>query len=153
MVNIGGRTLDPDYKAKGLRKYTYFKPWGGVMPVIYGLWENREEILAKKEIILFEGAKSVLIADTWGIHNTAAIMTSHLAPFQFRILISLGVRIVFALDAEVDIRQDVNIKKLLPYAQVEWVRNFNDLLAPKDSPVDRGREVFDILYQERVRLV
>ena len=151
IINVGGRTLDPNYKEKKLRKYTYFKPLG-VLDTIYGFSENRDEILEKKEIILFEGAKSVMLADTWGIRNTGAILTSHLNPNQFKLLIKMGVRIVFALDAEVDIREDINIKKLIPYAQVEWVMNRRRLLEEKDAPVDKGLEVFKTLYNERRRL-
>lgn len=151
IINVSGRTLDPDYKAKKLRKYTYFKPLG-IFDTIYGLSENYDAIKEQREIILFEGAKSVMLADTWGIHNTGAICTSHLNPYQFKILIKLGVRIVFALDAEVDIRDDPNIMKLRPYAQVEWVCNRRDLLGEKDAPVDKGLDVFQTLYDERRRL-
>lgn len=151
IINVCGRTLDPDYKAHKQRKYTYFKPLG-TLDTIYGFAENKEEILREKEIILFEGAKSVMIADGWGIKNAGAILTSHLNPAQFKLLIRLGVRVVFALDAEVDIREDANIKKLLPYVNVEWVRNIRNLLDDKDAPVDKGLEVFQTLYNERRRL-
>lgn len=36
IVNVGGRTLDPQYKEKKLRKYTYFYQWG-CLDTIYGL--------------------------------------------------------------------------------------------------------------------
>ena len=152
IINIGGRTLDPKWKEKKLRKYTYFRGWDGGMNVIYGLWENMDFIREKREIILFEGAKSVMIADGWGIKNTGAILTSHLNPCQFQLLIRLGVTVVFALDAEIDIREDVNIRKLLPYVRVEWVRNRRGLLDEKDAPVDKGPGVFQTLYEERGRL-
>lgn len=151
IVNVAGRTIDPDFKEKKLRKYTYFKPLG-MLDTIYGLFENKEEILKKREIILFEGAKSVMLARGWGIKNTGAVLTSHLNPQQFQILIKLGVRVVFALDSDVDISRDVNIRRLLPYTQVEWVRNRNGLLEDKDAPVDKGFDVFKKLYEERVRL-
>ena len=151
-VNISGRTLDPDFKEKGLRKYTYFYPWGGAMNVVYGLWENREEILAKKEIILFEGCKSVLLADTWCVRNTGALLTSHVSQYQLRILAKLGVRTVFALDKDVDIFEDRQIKLLKRYLNVEYLLDTDDLLGPKDAPVDRGKEVFLKLYQQRRRM-
>lgn len=151
IINVCGRTLDPQFKEKKLRKYTYFKPLG-LLDTIYGLSENMEYIRQKKEVILFEGAKSVMIADGWGIKNTGAILTSHLNPYQFQLLIRLGVTVVFALDAEVDIREDQNIRKLMPYVRVEWVRNKDGLLGDKDAPVDRGFEVFQKLYEERRRL-
>ena len=149
IISVCGRTCDPDFKQKGIRKYTYFQSIGTV-DTLYGFSENREHILSSGEIILFEGAKSCLMAAGWGIRNTSAILTSHLSVPQFRFLLSLSsfhsVRIVFALDSDVDIEQDENIRRLLGYARVEWLRNADGLLAPKDSPVDKGEEVFRKLY-------
>lgn len=150
IVNIGGRTLDPDWKAKGQRKYCYFYPWG-TMDTIYGLAENMEEIKKKGEVIIFEGCKSVLIADTWGIKNTAAILTSHVNPAQMKILAKLGCRVVFALDKEVNVREDHNITKLKQYVTVEYLWDKENLLDAKDAPVDKGGDVFGKLYNDRCR--
>ena len=103
-----------------MRKYTYLSGWGE-MSVIYGLFENMEEILKKKEIIIFEGCKSVLLARSWGIRNTGALLTSHLNPAQMKLLAKLGVKVVFALDKEVNIKKDHNINKLKQYVNVEYV--------------------------------
>lgn len=151
IVNIGGRTLDPLWKEKKLRKYTYFHPWGGSMNTIYGIAENMKYILQKREIILFEGCKSILLADGWNIKNTGAILTSHLSPNQLKILAKLGCRVVFALDKDVNIRDDHNIKKLKQYVNIEYIYDFSGLLAEKDSPVDKGREVFMTLYNQRLK--
>lgn len=148
IVNIGGRTLDENYKEKKLRKYTYFMQWGE-LNVIYGLSDNMEYIKEKREIILFEGCKSVLIADTWGVRNTGAILTSHLNPNQLKLLISLGCRVVFALDKDVNIRKDYNISKLRQFATVEYIYDKNNLLKEKDSPVDEGFDTWQQLYNER----
>ena len=150
IVNIGGRALDPEWKEKGLRKYTYFYGWG-TMDTIYGIFDNLDEILKKREVILFEGCKSVLLADTWGIKNTGAILTSHLNPHQMKILARLGCRVVFALDKEVRIREDHNIQKLKNYVEVEYLWDREDLLDDKDAPVDKGAEVFKKLYEGRLR--
>lgn len=150
MVNIGGRTLDPGWKEKDLRKYTYFSSWGE-MDVIYGLFENMEEILAKHEVILFEGCKSVLLAYSWGIRNTGALLTSHLNPAQMKVLARLGVRVVFALDKDVQIRKDHNIRRLKQYVNVEYLWDKDNLLYEKDAPVDKGLNVFETLYRQRLR--
>lgn len=150
IVNIGGRTLDPEWKAKGLRKYNYFFQWG-TMDTIFGLFENIDEILKRREVILFEGCKSVLLADTWGIKNAGAILTSHLNPHQMKILARLGCRVVFALDKDVRIREDHNIQKLKNYVEVEYLWDKEDWLDEKDAPVDKGAEVFKKLYEGRLR--
>lgn len=150
--NVGGRTIDPDWKAKKLRKYTYFYSWENGMSLIYGLFENKDAILAANEIIIFEGCKSVLLANTWGIRNTGALLTSHLSKAQMLILISLGVRVVFALDKDVSIRDDKNIISLKKYVSVEYIKDLCGLLNDKDSPVDKGYDVFQRLYSERMRV-
>lgn len=149
IINVSGRTVDPKWKEKGLRKYTYFKPLGA-LETIYGFAENRDEILRKKEIILFEGAKSVMMADTWGIRNCGAVLTSHLSAFQMKFLAKLGVRVVFALDKEVPIREDQNITKLKRYTTVEYIWDRDNLLDEKMAPVDAGREVWERLYETRL---
>lgn len=149
IVNIGGRTLDEDWKEKKLRKYTYFMPWGE-LKTIYGFSENLESIKKQGEIILFEGCKSVLLADTWGIHNAGAILTSHLNSNQMKLLIGLGCRVVFALDKDVSIRNDRNIGRLKQFVNVEFIWDGAGLLDEKDSPVDKGPEVWKKLYEGRL---
>lgn len=151
IVNIGGRALDPDWKERGERKYTYFYKWGTI-DTIYGVSDNMQDILNMKQVIIFEGCKSVLLADTWGIHNTGAILTSHLSTNQFKILIRLGCDVVFALDKDVDVRQDKNVKKLTQYTNVYYIRDTKGLLDAKDSPVDKGEEVFRELLNNKFKL-
>lgn len=149
IINVGGRTLDSQWKEKKLRKYTYFKQWGE-LNTIYGLAENMDFIKEKREIILFEGCKSVLLADTWGIRNTGAILTSHLNPNQMKILIHLGCKVVFALDKDVYIRDDYNIRRLKQFVKVEYIWDKWGLLDEKDAPVDKGLDVWKKLYEGRL---
>lgn len=150
IVNIGGRTLDPDFKAKGIRKYTYFKKWKdiGGMKIVFGLYENMSEIKKRGEVIVFEGLKSVLLARDYGFKNCGALLTSHCNPEQLKILAKLGVNVVFALDKDADPTKDHNIQKLRRYVSVSYLFDFKNLLGEKDSPVDRGSNVFKTLYEE-----
>lgn len=150
IINVCGRTLDPLYKEHGLRKYTYFKPLG-TLDTLYGLSDNIQSIQQKKEVIVFEGAKSVMKAYSWGFDNSVAVLTSHVNDRQFAILLKLGVRVVFALDADIDIREDKNIMRLRPYTCVEWITDWEDLLLAKEAPVDEGKEVFQHLYEQRIK--
>jgi len=151
IISVKGRTLDPDYKKKKLRKYTYFQTIGDI-DFIFGYLEHLNSIKSKNEIILFEGEKSVLHAETWGIENTGAILTSHLNPLQLPILIKLGVNVVFALDKEVDIHKDENIRKLSHFVRIEYIKDTEGLIGEKDSPVDAGEDVWNRLYERRKRL-
>lgn len=147
IVNIGGRTLDPDFKAKGIRKYTYFMTWGGSMGIVFGLFDNMEFIKQKREVILFEGMKSVMLARGYGFKNCGAILTSHLNPQQKIILAKLGVSVCFALDKEIDVREDKNITSLKKYVNVSYIYDTKKLLGAKDAPVDKGEDVFRYLYE------
>lgn len=149
IINVHGRTIDPEWKEKKLRKYTFFFSQGSVN-TIYGLWENREEIMKSRTLLLFEGEKSVYQTHGWDIRNTGALLTSHLSDNQFQILIRLGLRkVIFALDSDIDIRTDKNIKRLCRYTQVCWIKSNKDL-PPKFSPVDQGRETFEYLMERRL---
>lgn len=86
-----------------------------------------------------------------GLKSCGALLTSHVNPNQLKILIRLGCRVVFALDKDVNITADRNIQKLKKYVNVEYFRDTNGLLDAKDSPVDKGKEVFKSLYERRVR--
>lgn len=152
IISVCGRTCDPHYKEKRIRKYTYFQSIGTI-DALYGFSDCKQDILDAREVVIFEGAKSCMKAEGWGIRNTGALLTSHLSTNQLHFLIRLssfhGVRMVFALDSDVDITKDENILRLMRYARVEWVQNRDGLLDDKDSPADKGEEVFRTLYQKR----
>lgn len=148
IVNVGMRTLDPNFKEKGISKYGYRHGWGGQMAVVYGLYENGDAISQKHEVILFEGMKSVLLARGFGFKNTGALLTSHLNPSQMKILARLGADVVFALDEEINVRNDKNIQILRQYVNVSYIYDFKRLLSAKDAPVDKGEAVFKKLYEE-----
>ena len=69
-----------------------------------------------------------------------------------KILLKLGCRVVFALDKDVRVRDDHNIQKLKRYLNVEYIWDREDLLSDKDSPVDKGQDVFQKLYSQRLKL-
>ena len=45
------------------------------------------------------------------------------------------------------VKKIINLFK--PYCQVNVIWDKEDLLSYKDSPTDKGKEVFDILYEKR----
>ena len=151
IINISGRTLVPDFKEKRIRKYSYYYDLG-ILDTMFGYYENLATIKSKREIILFEGAKSVMLAEAYGVTNSVAAMTSHLNECQLALLIKLGCRVVFAFDSDVDIRKDDQIQKLKHFVSCEWVRNRDGLLEDKMAPVDAGQATWETLYERRGRL-
>ncbi len=148
IISIKGRTLDPDYKSKKIRKYTYFNSIGDA-DFLFGYCEHKENIINQNEIIVFEGEKSVMKAESYRVFNSVALMTSHLNPLQLPLFLKLGCRVVFALDKDVDIMADENIKKLKRFLKIEYIKDKSGLLKEKDAPVDLNCEVWNKLYESR----
>jgi len=150
IINVCGRTLSENFKEKRIPKYIYMRTIGA-MPTIFGFADNEEFIREENRMILFEGSKSVMLADTWGIRNTGALLTSHLSEWQMRELIRMQIPVVFALDKEINVYADKRICKLSKYVTVEATMDANDLLKPHMAPVDAGVETFQRLFNTRVR--
>lgn len=113
--------------------------------VLYGLWQNEEAIRKEKEVIVFEAEKSVLKADSLGIHNTVAIGGKILSADQVRLLNSLNASVVLALDEDVS-EEDImrNVHKItfpFPVNDVYVLRD--NRLNPKESPADRPEIMMD----------
>lgn len=124
--------------------------------LLYGLYQNQETIKATHEVKLFEGEKSVMQME--GIleqNNAVAMFGCNLSKMQLQQLIELEVeRYVICLDkwgSEDDKarwRKDVDkiVKMCKPYGEVVVVED-NGILDWKDSPSDKGKEIWEELYK------
>ena len=113
--------------------------------VLYGLYQNKEAIREKKEVIVFEAEKSVLKADSLGVTNTVALGGKIISREQARLLKSLNVTIILALDEDVsddDILKNVHTLAFpFPLYSVYVLRD--DRLKAKESPADNPEVLFD----------
>ena len=155
LVNNGQKYMPIIYKNEFLSAPTnqYF----------YGLYQNKDNIKACKKVIIVEAEKSVMQYETMFPNSniTLALSSSNLSNFQIEILKELGVEeVIIALDKEFDyIGTDDEklyfnkIKKTiidkLNFCKVSLIWDTKNLLNKKDSPTDRGREIFLELYKNR----
>ncbi|MGL5718420.1 MAG: hypothetical protein ACRCX2_35780 [Paraclostridium sp.] len=131
----------------------------------FGLFHNKDNIKRFKRAILFESEKAVLQLDTMypETNISLALSSSNLSKFQIEILKSLGVEeVIVGLDKEFDIvgsdeeilYQKRIMKTILNRLKAEGFMvtvlwdNFN-ILDRKDSPTDKGKEIFDKLLSNR----
>lgn len=110
----------------------------------------------KKEVLVFEGEKSVMLATQYGYPWSISVMGSEISHEQAQMIKQTGldVKIILCYD------KDKNSDDLRKYAEVfgnrriyamyDWKKGEVDLLTDKDSPVDLGKDVFDKLYNERI---
>jgi DNA primase len=157
IISIKGRTLDPDFKDKkgfASRKYAYYTPIGTTY-FFFGYYENKEDIEQQNEAIIFEGEKSVMKLEGFGMQNCIASLTHAFTEEQVDALIKLNCRdIIIAWDKVVltsDIKEQV--KRLKKYKNVYYLKDTQQLLKEKDSPIDQGIEVFMHLYDNKERIL
>jgi DNA primase len=155
IINIKGRTRYTDYKAMKIPKYiNYYKV--DTVDYFQGLNLTIEYVKEKKEIIIFEGLKSVMKCFGYGSKNTASAEKHTLTDEQIKLLLQIQVDVVLAFDNDVsyfskEIKQSIDILK--KFTNVYIVSDKNKLLGkPEDkmSPVDAGKIVWDQLYREKV---
>lgn len=167
LVGIRARNLDEIALERGF-KYTpvrvgkkeYKYPTG---LNLYGYYQNKETIKQTKKIVLFEAEKSVLKVDSfYGASNAVALNGTMLSDFQIKMIDKLGVNeIIIALDKEFDSPKSFEainyarkifsiFGKLKTRYIVSVVWDIHGLLDMKDSPVDKGKEVYEQLLNERI---
>lgn len=151
LINISRRTLDPNYKQLGIPKYIYKYPMG-TTDFFYAWYKSKDEIQSKKEVIVVEGAKSVIKLYEYGYRNSVAALTSHLNEAQAKILAKTGCSVVIAFDKDVQPYKDQYIRWLTRLCPIYYTLDREGLLGEKDSPVDKGKEVWEKLYETKIRV-
>lgn len=131
---------------------------------LFGLNVNKENIIKYKRVVIGEAEKFVMQHRSYYEDSTAvALNGSSLSDYQVQMLIDLGVEtVVLALDKEFNneeeekkYKEKINkafISKLFPYFTVEIIWDQHNVLDLKDAPTDKGKEVYEKLYNERIIL-
>ena len=171
LIGIRGRTIDPE-EAKVYGKYRPIQIGNKIYNHhlgfnLYGIYENKNGLKKRRSAIIAEGEKSVLLDyGNYGEYaNTVACCGSSFNKYQISLLTDiLGVNeITIAFDKEYKIWNDEKAKKYRAkitkmceeysnQANFFYIWDYENLLNEKDSPFDKGKEVFEYLYKNRVRV-
>jgi hypothetical protein len=170
LVGIRRRALnESDIEYKGKYKPIFANDrWynADTSTILYGLFENRENIIKSKKAIVFEAEKSVLQLDTFynGTAPAVALYGSNMSDYQADLLRKLGAEeLIVALDKEYQNEHEYRtylkvivkkFQKFQTFFTVTFVLDgFNSsLLDYKDSPSDHGKETFEKLLRRRIIL-
>lgn len=157
LIGIKGRTRYENFKVLGIPKYcNYFKI--GTTDYFEGMKITFDKINKTKKCIIFEGLKSVMKAYGWGYDYAIAAETSYLNNDQVKLLIKYKIKdVTICFDSDIGIKKirdcTVMLRKFCNVYVVTDRRFIKDrLLGEKESPVDRGKEVFETLLAERRKL-
>jgi hypothetical protein len=172
LVGIRGRALN-EFEAENFGKYMPLKienKWYAhpLSLNLYGINLNQEAIRRSKRVILFEGEKSCLLYNEFvgsENNNSLAVCGSNFNKMQLKLLLrnfSLN-EIIICFDKEYKKHPSVEsfdyfnklfgiCSKYKEYCSFSFIFDSYNLLREKDSPVDKGRGVFEYLLQNRVRV-
>ena len=171
LIGIRARSLEP----QDIEDYGKYMPIkiGPIMYThqlqfnLYGIYEHQIGIQYRKSAIIAEGEKSVLLDDGYynDLSNCVACCGSTFNKYHISLLTDiLGANeIIVALDKEyVDCHDEkakkykeklVSLcKKYTNQATFSYIWDFDNVLKEKDSPFDRGKDVFEHLYKTRVKV-
>ena len=153
LIGCKGRTRFENYKELNIKKYLNYTKIQ-TTDFFMGMRENRENIMKSRRAIIFEGLKSVMHVASWGYEDCLAAETSHINNAQSAILVGLGVKeCVIAFDKGVSLAEiKENTKLLRRFTNLSVIIDKWGLLEDKDSPCDKGKEIFETLYERRVRI-
>lgn len=153
LISVKGRTRFKNYKQLGIMKYMNYHKIG-TSDFFQGMKQAEPYVKEQNEIIIVEGIKSVMKLDQWGYHNVVAAETSKINNGQMELLIRMKIKnVVIAFDQDVPLKKiKDNLKLLKKFTNCYVVIDRWKLLDEKDSPPDKGREVWETLYNRRIRI-
>ena len=134
--------------------------FGAILAVVLLYWNKIFPITTKKE----KAIKKTGILSYLDKNISVAVCGSSLSSAQVKELLSLDVReIVIAFDRQYKEYKDeecmkwhdkINkiVWKYKDYVKMSVIFDEDHLLGYKDSPTDRGKEVFEKLYKNRINL-
>lgn len=170
LVGIRARAVDPEdakngkYRPVQIGNILYAHP---LHFNLYGLYEHQDAIRLRRSAIIVEGEKSVLLDDGYygELSNTVACCGSTVNKFHINLLTALGINeITIAFDKEYS---DWKSEEARNYRKNKIEKIYNDfkgqatfyyiwdmdnLLGYKDSPFDKGKEIFEELYRHRIKM-
>ena len=170
LIGIRERTLVKEEEYKGKYRPAYINKQLYDHPLsfnLYNLNNSKDNIARMKKAFVFEGEKSALLyASYFGANNdiSVACCGSSFINYQFKLLKDLGVEeIIICFDKQFQTLGDDEYKKLTKnlrnihkkygsFVKISFLFDKENLLGYKESPIDRGKDVFLELYRKRVSL-
>ena len=166
LVGIRGRALN-EWEVENIGKYMPVQIEGKwyshpLSLNLYGLNFTKNNVKKNRICYIFESEKSVMQCDGFQMDNcAAAVCGSQLNKWQVKILIKEchPQEIVVCFDKEEQPPDEVYFNKLYKlcskyknYANFSFIYDREKLLEMKDSPSDKGEEIFRRLLDKRVRI-
>lgn len=153
IINLKGRTYAPNADLLKISKYIYYRKLK-YNDILFGYHITKNSIEQHKEVILYEGEKSVMKSICYGYDWCTATSTNVINDFLLYKIKRMNVEnVVIAYDKDVSFRQmKTEAKKLSRLFNVYIIYDRKGLLGNaelKNAPVDCGKEIFEELYDKK----
>lgn len=151
LIGVKGRYFGRNKDIEDRYKYLYIIPCNKSIE-FFNLHRALPFINEKKEVIIVEGAKTVMLLHQWGFKNVISIEGDILTDYQICLLKNFGldVNYIFAWDKDKSVEFIFNEVIRLNGRKRYAIYDKENLLNEKDSPCDRGKEVWEYLYQNNI---
>jgi DNA primase len=148
LIGVKGRYVGNDKELLEHKKYSYIYPCSKSIE-LYNLHRSLPYIKEKKEVIVVEGAKTTMKLWDCGIRNSVSIEGDKLNPVQVKLLKELGLDIdhLYVWDKGKDEEFVKKQIKQIKNRRVFYLFDNADRFEDKDSPTDKGIEIFLDLYK------
>lgn len=147
LIGIKGRYCGTEQKIKNQFKYLYLLPCNKSIE-FFNLHRALPYITESKEAIIVEGGKTTMFLHQWKFRNCISMEGDSLSDYQIKILKNLGldIKFIFAYDKGKDAEYVYNEAKKLQGRMKFGIYDKDNLLEDKDSPTDKGKKVWEELY-------
>ena len=158
LVAIKGRTYLPNSKELDIPKYLYYKENKDSKyynNILFGLNHNYENIKELNEVIIVEGEKTVMKAESMGFNNVVSIGGHDVNQNIKKKILQLHTNVVLALDKDVTLKEIIKEgNKLSMFTNVFYIHDDKNLLGKntKNSPLDVDFGTWLELYSNKKRL-
>ncbi|MGE7840633.1 DNA primase [Lysinibacillus sp. NPDC093712] len=151
LIGVKGRYCGKNKEIEDKYKYLYLKPCNKSIE-LFNLHRALPHIRRLKEVIIVEGGKTTMFLTQWKYPNTVSIEGDSLSPIQIKLLKELGldVKYIFAYDKDKDANYVKKEASKLTGRMKYGIIDIENNLEHKDSPTDKGREVWDSLYKNNI---
>jgi DNA primase len=148
LVGVKGRIMkdeDDERKYLYLHRYNNRYEW-------FNFHFAHPYILMDKKVYIFEAEKSPMKAFDNGIYNTLGVGASEISPEQAQIVKSLGldIEVVLCYDKGITLDEIRRNAELFEGRKVYAMFDSDNLLEDKDSPIDKGVEVWNKLVEDYI---
>lgn len=126
-------------------KYFYIYPYNRQLN-LYNVYRAKPHI--QNEVYVFEGEKSCMLAWQWGVKNCVCTQGNQITPIQIHKLLGLQCKINFVFDKDISLEFYNKYKNQLQSRLVYAIIDTDNMLDEKNSPVDKGKDIFLKLIKE-----